>query len=111
MSAMYGTEPDAGSEQFTRLYGVFRANVDAMMSYEPQSYPGRITFFRASTSLGGSPYDPAPDWRLLAGGGVEVHMVPGNHYSMLREPSVLVLADWLKVCLNLTQKFEAAGSI
>jgi thioesterase domain-containing protein len=37
--------------------------------------------------------------------------MPGNHYSILKEPAVLALADRLKVCLNATQKFEAAGSI
>ena len=106
-----GTEPDVDSEQFSRLYQVYCANIDAMMNYEPKSYPGRITFFRASESLRGSPYDPVQDWRLLAADGVEVHLMPGNHYNMLREPAVLVLAEWLRVCLNITQKFEAAGSI
>jgi amino acid adenylation domain-containing protein len=106
-----GTKPDIDSEEFSRLYQVFCANIDAMMNYEPKSYPGRITFLRASERLGGPRYDPAQDWRLLAADGVDVHMMPGNHYSMLKEPAVLALADRLKVCLNATQKFEAAGSI
>jgi thioesterase domain-containing protein len=105
------TKPDIDSEEFSRLYQVFCANIDAMMNYEPKSYPGRITFLRASERLGGPRYDPAQDWRLLAADGVDVHMMPGNHYSILKEPAVLALADRLKVCLNATQKFEAAGSI
>ncbi len=110
MSAV-GMDPDLDPDQFDRLFQVFQANVQAMIDYEPQTYPGRITFFKATNSLGGRAYDQAEDWRSVATDGVEVHMVPGNHYTILQEPSVLVLANWLKVCLSINQKFEAASSI
>jgi thioesterase domain-containing protein len=42
------------------------------------------------------------DWRDVTADGVEVHVVPGDHYTMLREPAVQVMAEWLKVCLELT---------
>ncbi len=103
-----GMDPDLDPDQFNRLYQVFQANVQAMMGYEPKPYAGRITFFKPTIRIGGDAYDPAEDWRSDAAEGVEVHMVPGNHYTMLNEPSVLVLADWLKVCLNNTRTFEAA---
>ena len=38
----------------------------------------------------------------MAADGVEVHVVPGDHYTMLREPAVQVMAEWLKVCIELT---------
>ena len=86
------------------LFHVFRANTLATLSYQPQRYEGRITFFRPSDRLSESAYDPIEEWRNLAGDGVEVHVVPGNHYTILKEPAVLVLADWLKVCLNVGLK-------
>ena len=100
MDALYG--PDSlDSNQLDRLFQVFRANAQAMLRYEPQRYEGRMTLFRAGDRLYELSLDPIEEWRNLAGDGVEVHVVPGNHYTMLKEPAVLVLADWLKVCLNL----------
>ena len=111
MSALYGLEGRGfDSDQLSRLFQVFRMNVHAMMRYQPQSYPGRITFFRAGNQISDASYDPIEDWRALATGGVEVHMVPGDHYTMLREPSVVVTAEWLKVCLNNTRTVAAASS-
>jgi amino acid adenylation domain-containing protein len=109
MNAMNGSE-GAGldSDHLNRLFHVFRANAQATVRYEPQPYEGRITYFRASDRLSEYAIDPIDDWRNLAGDGVEVHVAPGNHYTMLKEPAVLVLADWLKLCLKLTQKVEAA---
>ena len=92
--------PDLNLKQLTRLFDVFRTNVRALLSYKPQSYPGRITFFRASEQV--ADVDPADAWQNLAADGVEVHVVPGDHYTMLREPSVQVMAEGLKVCIELS---------
>jgi amino acid adenylation domain-containing protein len=105
MRALHGTAGvGLDSDQLGRLFQVFRGNAHATVSYQPQRYPGRITFFRPSDRLSETAYDPIEEWRNLAGDGVEVHVVPGNHYTILKEPAVLVLADWLKVCLNLGLK-------
>ncbi|HET7288458.1 MAG TPA: alpha/beta fold hydrolase, partial [Pyrinomonadaceae bacterium] len=105
MNAMNGSE-GAGleSDHLDRLFKVFRANAQATVHYQPQPYEGRITYFRASDRISEYPIDPIDEWRNLAGDGVEVHVAPGNHYTMLKEPAVLVLADWLRVCLNLGLK-------
>ena len=94
--------PDLNLKQLTRLFEVFRTNVGALVSYKPQFYPGRITFFRASEQIADISTDPANAWRNMTGDGVEVHVVPGDHYTMLREPAVQVMAEWLKVCIELT---------
>jgi thioesterase domain-containing protein/acyl carrier protein len=94
--------PDFDLKQLSRRFHVFETNVRAMLHYEPQRYPGRITFFRASEQLADISEDTAKDWQDLAAEGVEVHVVPGNHYTMLREPLVQVVAEWLKVCLDIT---------
>ena len=111
MSGLYGLGgPAFDSDQLNRLFQVFRANVHALMDYQPQRYPGRITFFRANDRLADVSYDPIEDWQNWAGDGVEVHIVPGDHYTMLREPAVLVTAEWLRVCLNITQTLAATSS-
>ncbi len=94
--------PDFDLQQLSRRFHVFEMNVRAMLRYEPKRYPGRITFFRASEQPAGISTDTAQDWHDLAAEGVEVHVVPGNHYTMLREPLVQVVAEWLKVCLDIT---------
>jgi aspartate racemase len=73
--------------------------------YEPRAYPGRLTFFRAvpATALPAVPTAAARakiDWDELAIGGMENHVVPCEHSSMLTEPHVQVLAEQLRVCLE-----------
>jgi thioesterase domain-containing protein len=84
-------ETGLDADQRNRLYEVFRANVDALMRYQPKRYPGRITFFRPNTRLTENGYDPINDWRELAEDGVEVHVVPGDHYTILKEPLIAEL--------------------
>ncbi len=93
---------DFDLKQLSRRFQVFQMNMCAMLRYERQRYPGRITFFRASEQLADVSQDAAKDWQDLAADGVEIHVVPGNHYTMLREPQVQVVAEWLKVCLDIT---------
>ena len=70
-------------------------------SYVPQIYPGGITLFLGEDAK--YLHDPQMGWGKLAGGGVEVHVVSGNHTDMLREPHVQVLAEKLRVCLDEAQ--------
>jgi thioesterase domain-containing protein len=46
-------------------------------------------------------------WSEWASGGVEVHIVPGNHANLMYEPHVEVLAKKLTACLNQAQSAEA----
>jgi thioesterase domain-containing protein len=60
--------------------------------------------------------DPTMGWSAWASGGVEVHVVPGNHATMMYEPHVEALAKTLTACLNQAQSAEtdqngAAGKI
>ncbi|HKR12256.1 MAG TPA: amino acid adenylation domain-containing protein [Pyrinomonadaceae bacterium] len=44
--------------------------------------------------------DPFKGWRELATEGVDLHVVPGDHFSMLREPHVSALAEQLRQCIQ-----------
>jgi aspartate racemase len=84
------------------LQNVKEANFLAAQSYAPKLYAGRVTVFSSSEKGMVEYYDPQVIWGPLAGGGVQVHTIPGDHVTMIEEPHVRVLAQKLKVCLDAT---------
>jgi amino acid adenylation domain-containing protein len=104
--------------EFRRVFDTFKANSDMMRRYEAGEYDGRVTLITAEQSLEEDPafvrFDEASDteasseadsshgWAPLAAGGVDVHIVPGNHFTMMREPFVEALAERLRLCINET---------
>jgi thioesterase domain-containing protein len=74
----------------------------ALMSYAPRSYPGRVTLFRAHTQPLRWSFNPDPflGWREFAAGGVQVREAPGFHANMHLEPHARVLARELRACLD-----------
>ncbi|MCU0533550.1 MAG: condensation domain-containing protein [Hydrococcus sp. Prado102] len=94
---------------------VAEANMQAKRGYRAQVYPGRVTLMRASEPASFKrPYlptsedwynrDPQQGWGGIISGGLEIHDVPGDHYSIFHEPHVQVLAQKLKTCLDEAQK-------
>lgn len=94
---------------------VAEANMQATREYRPQVYPGRVTLMRASEPASFTkPYLPtSEDWHNrkpnhsldeLTSGGLSIHDVPGDHYSIFQEPNVQTLAQKLKACLDEAQK-------
>lgn len=72
-----------------RLINVFVANINALLTYKPAPYPGRLVYFRAQERrLEYDPQYPELPWLDLSDGGVTVHVVPGDHQSMFVEPHV-----------------------
>jgi amino acid adenylation domain-containing protein len=61
-------------------------------------YPGKITFFWARDAKRDFE-DNRLAWRKLAGGGFDVHVVPGTHTSMREEPHVAELAAKVRLAL------------
>ncbi len=68
--------------------------------YVPTSYSGRIVVFRARRQPRNRIRDFQLGWGKLAKGGVDVHFIPGDHGSVLKEPHVQGLAAELKKCLR-----------
>jgi aspartate racemase len=93
--------------QARRFVTLLRSDLRATQNYGLHPYPGRITFFKASETLAGTSQDPTMGWNEWASGGVEVHVVPGNHANLMYEPHVEVLAEKLTACLNQAQSAEA----
>jgi thioesterase domain-containing protein len=82
---------------------VHKGNNRAAQSYVPQHYPGRVTLLRAAEQPAEAPEDLTLGLGELAGEGVDFHIVPGKHLTMLRKPNVQVLAEQLKRCLTQAQ--------
>ncbi len=85
------------------MFPVFHANSQATLSYIPKTYPNRITLFRTSVQASRADHDSTMGWSELTVQGVEVHIVPGNHLTMLRNPNVQAFAEQLKVCFEAEQ--------
>ena len=74
----------------------------AVRDYTPKVYDGEVTLFWASADLRTS-LDLVEGWRALAGGGIEVHEIPGTHLDIVKEPHVGELAQKLSTCLQRAQ--------
>jgi thioesterase domain-containing protein len=92
--------PDIELAQIRRLFDVFMANVQAMLSYVPQPYAGRVTLFRAVEDSAGGRGDASFGWANLALEGVALNEAPGTHFTMVRQPHVQVLAERLRAALG-----------
>ncbi len=75
-------------------------NSYAALLYRPKVYPGAVTIFRTTERelLDGN--DEFLGWRGLVAGPITVRSVPGNHFTMTREPNVRILAEQLRESLE-----------
>ncbi|HEY6804800.1 MAG TPA: amino acid adenylation domain-containing protein [Pyrinomonadaceae bacterium] len=92
--------PDLELDQLRRLYQLFKINRDAMLSYMPQGKQDRITLLRTEEFSTTNGHIGSGGWDSFATKGVEVHVVQGNHFNMVREPFVKSLASQLRACLD-----------
>ncbi|MER7701949.1 amino acid adenylation domain-containing protein [Kitasatospora sp. NPDC097605] len=96
----------AGSSRTTvrRLFGMFRAHWQAILSYDPEPGDEDVVLLRATAELpdilrpmhGAARSlheDPANGWGSLTTGRLEVVDVPGDHLVLLDEPHVTVVAQ------------------
>jgi amino acid adenylation domain-containing protein len=88
--------PDFGPAHLRSLFNVFKANCDAVKRYVPRSSAGRVILLQAEKQAGASRLERADEWRRWVGSELEVNVVPGNHFTMVREPDVKMLAESLR---------------
>jgi thioesterase domain-containing protein len=90
--------PDCGRSQIRSLYRIFKnglvSSVRQLSAFDPEPCQQEIVFLSAVERM--DPFEEifpgaAMQWQQLTGASVQVHEVPGNHYSMLLEPHVRVL--------------------
>ena len=74
-----------------QLERVYFANLNALKHYKPRPYPGKVILFNANQQDPALVHDPLYGWPAMAK-GVEAHVIPGTHDTILMEPNVRVLA-------------------
>jgi amino acid adenylation domain-containing protein len=95
--------PTSRTEEFQNVLQVCKSNYRAMQCYVPQPYKGRVTLFQAQEGLVFLRQNLMSAWEELASEGLEIYQVSGNHYTMLKDPHVQVLAKQLQACLERVQ--------
>jgi len=99
----FGVLPGALAET-ERQRRVYRAHLEALLSYQPRPYDGPLALLRArELRAGASPSaaasDPTYGWGALCA-RVTVHAVAGNHFNMVFEPHARELAAVLRRLLD-----------
>jgi amino acid adenylation domain-containing protein len=81
-----------------RVFAAETNYVKQGMRYRPRIYPGRVTLL---CSAGNYRRGLAKNWRRLAGGGLTVHLAPGDHESYIRDTPEAT-AELLRTCFDET---------
>jgi thioesterase domain-containing protein len=82
------------------LAEIEKANFRAERAYVPKSFPGRVTLFWCSDWSFRVFHDTRLGWSDFATGGLEVHVVPGNHKTMWEMPNAGTFAERIRRCLQ-----------
>jgi thioesterase domain-containing protein len=80
-----------------KLFTVFQANAEAERSYVPQRFSGKATLLLAEKGEASTAGSERNWCRWID--TVDVHTVPGDHFTMLKPPQLSVLGAHLKRCL------------
>jgi len=90
-----------------RQLTIFKSRNRMILEYCPSPYDGPITFFRASQEYtqDANPSseiarDPARGFTMLTTGTLDLHIIPGNHHEIAREPGVRALATALAAAVD-----------
>ncbi|MFN6567373.1 amino acid adenylation domain-containing protein [Dendronalium sp. ChiSLP03b] len=85
-------------EHLVRQAAYYKTVVKYAKHYVPQVYLGRITLFIASEKS--VRVEPELGWTKLVAGKLESHEIPGDHFGILKEPNVRLLAEKLQVSID-----------
>jgi thioesterase domain-containing protein len=96
-SLPHGLVPAA--PQLARVLAVYKANVRALIDHAPQPYAGPAALLFAEGSRAWAERARA-GWRKALTGEVAAQIVPGDHYTLLAEPHVDVVAAALRALLD-----------
>jgi thioesterase domain-containing protein len=80
------------------LKNTYEINSIAQRNYRKKPFQGRLTLFRASKQEEGIPSDNG--WGPIFLGGIDVLEIPGDHWEVLSEPGIDVLAKSISDCLS-----------
>jgi amino acid adenylation domain-containing protein len=99
--------------EFRRMFDIFKINANTVASYKSEEFRGRITLFVPEEDIDQQIFShnkwrlkwkaknldlhgPMKGWDKVATEGVDLVVVPGDHFTMMREPHIQVLAEQLR---------------
>jgi len=85
---------ETAQQKLTAMLNVFTKNSMAVENYSLQESSQNIVLFRAAEAE--KPEQLAEEWSHWAGKTVELHLISGNHYTMIQRLYVSQLARLLK---------------
>ncbi|HEY0739175.1 MAG TPA: hypothetical protein VGD69_29915, partial [Herpetosiphonaceae bacterium] len=88
--------PELTAAQLRDRFEVFRVHDEAMKTYRPRLFGGQTTVIQSQ--YGSKHVDLAAAWAPLVD-SLTFHMMPGTHFTMIREPHVAELAGLLSDAL------------
>jgi len=103
--------PDLTAEIIEHIFQVWLGHFRALQDYRPGSvYSGQITYFCSESEAHAGIVNPAAcdlsgsrraeAWSRFSLLPIEIHRVPGNHFSLLRSPHVEALAVLLRRAID-----------
>ena len=90
---------------------VILANVIATRSYMPQPYIGRVLLFKRTLDLIGRYRQPDNGWGRVVSDGLEVCRIEGDHFALLAEPGVDLMADKLAAAMGIKRDERMAQAV
>ncbi len=104
LALLPGSEQKISSNMLEILRAVFldaglQYHLETLTGYRPQAYKGKIDYFQGKWAMSRF-LGTHRTWMKNAKGPFELHMLPGNHDSFMKEPHVASLALRLKQCIN-----------
>jgi thioesterase domain-containing protein/aryl carrier-like protein len=91
-------------EMFTpELLTVLDSNQQAKKAYTPKVYSGQATLFWTEYQSHYMDLYPELGWGDLVTGGLEIYPLPGDHFTLMKEPYLPVLVERLQLCMTDTK--------
>ena len=90
---------DIGIPQLRHLFDLFKVNVHATEHYRPAKSEQQVILLQAADAPPRHAATTLKRWKKVAE-VVEAHRLPGDHYSIVTEPHVAVLAEQIKSVLT-----------
>ncbi len=95
---------EIGPERLHRLHDVFRANRLALDGYQPRTYAGRVVLAGAGSGRDDRKGVLARGWNSLVLGGITTYPLAGDHYTIVQQPAVQMLAEVLSLEMERLEK-------
>jgi amino acid adenylation domain-containing protein len=87
------------SEKLLELH-VRMVHEHAFILYKPLPYRGKVTLFRVYNQPTDYQVDQDLGWSSVAQGGMEIHVVPGDHESIFSNENAPIVAEKLERCIQ-----------